>query len=34
MAGIELLVIDANTELEEFEKQIRWNAAYYAFGAR
>jgi len=34
MAGIELLVIDANTGLEDFEKQIRWNAAYYAFGAR
>ncbi len=34
MAGIELLVIDANTTLEEFEKQIHWNAAYYALGSR
>jgi len=34
MAGIELLVIDANTTLEDFEKQIRWNGAYYAFGGR
>jgi len=34
MAGIELLVIDANTTPEDFEKQIRWNGAYYAFGGR
>jgi len=34
MSGIELLVIDANTDLEAFEQQIRWNTAYYAFGAR
>ncbi|MES1170729.1 MAG: L-arabinose isomerase [Actinomycetota bacterium] len=34
MAGIELLVIDANTTLEDFEKQIRWNGAYYALGGR
>jgi L-arabinose isomerase len=34
MAGIELLVIDADTTLESFEQQIKWNGAYYAFGGR
>ena len=34
MAGIELLVIDANTTLDEFDKQIRWNTAYYSLGKR
>ena len=34
MAGIELLVIDADTTLDGFEQQIRWNGAYYAFGGR
>jgi L-arabinose isomerase len=34
MAGIELLVIDANTTADAFEQQIRWNGAYYAFGGR
>jgi len=34
MAGIELLVIDADTKVEDFEKQIRWNQAYYAMGGR
>jgi len=34
MAGIELLVIDANTTLDEFDKQIQWNTAYYALGKR
>ena len=29
MAGTELLVIDENTTLREFEKEVRWNAAYY-----
>lgn len=34
MAGIELLVIDADTTPDAFEQQIRWNSAYYAFGGR
>jgi len=34
MAGIELLVIDADTKVEDFDKQIRWNQAYYAMGGR
>jgi L-arabinose isomerase len=34
MAGIELLVIDADTTLEAFEQKIQWNSAYYAFGGR
>ncbi|MGB3731914.1 L-arabinose isomerase [Microbacterium sp.] len=29
MAGIELLVIDEATTLSEFQKQVRWNQAYY-----
>ena len=29
MAGTELLVIDEDTTLREFEKELRWNAAYY-----
>ena len=29
MAGTELLVIDENTTLPEFQKEVRWNAAYY-----
>ena len=29
MAGIELLVIDAETRIPEFKQQIRWNEAYY-----
>ena len=29
MAEIELLVIDEGTTLPEFQKQVRWNQAYY-----
>ncbi len=29
MAGIEYLLIDAETKLSEFEKELRWNAMYY-----
>ncbi|MDP9844023.1 L-arabinose isomerase [Streptosporangium lutulentum] len=29
MVGVELLVIDADTKIREFAKEIRWNQAYY-----
>jgi len=29
IAGAELLIIDNNTTLREFQKEVRWNAAYY-----
>jgi len=29
MSGVELLVIDAETTLAGFEREVRWNAAYY-----
>ena len=29
MAGTELLVIDADTTLRQFKKEVSWNAAYY-----
>jgi L-arabinose isomerase len=29
MSGVELLVIDENTTTEEFDRELRWNAAYY-----
>ncbi len=29
MAGVELLVIDESTTLEGFQRDVRWNAAYY-----
>jgi L-arabinose isomerase len=29
MAGIEFLLIDENTKLEEFRKELRWNDLYY-----
>lgn len=29
IAGAELLVIDNSTTLREFQKEVRWNAAYY-----
>jgi L-arabinose isomerase len=29
IAKTELLVIDSSTELREFAKEVRWNAAYY-----
>ncbi|HWA34958.1 MAG TPA: hypothetical protein VG737_12540, partial [Cyclobacteriaceae bacterium] len=29
MAGIELVVIDKNTQIREFKDQLRWNEVYY-----
>ena len=29
MADIELLIIDENTSIREFKKEIRWNDMYY-----
>jgi L-arabinose isomerase len=29
MAGMEFLVIDAETKLSDFEKELRWNDIYY-----
>ena len=29
MAGAELLVIDNATTLKDFQKEVRWNSAYY-----
>jgi len=34
MSGIELLVIDDATTLEGFEREVRWNAAYYRLAQR
>ncbi len=31
MAGIELLLIDGNTRLADFKKELRWNDMYYSF---
>ena len=33
MAGIEFLLIDENTRLEEFKKELRWNDLYYHMAA-
>ncbi len=33
MTGIELLVIDADTNLRDFAKEIRWNQAYHRLAA-
>ncbi len=33
MAGVELLVIDGDTNLRDFAKEIRWNQAYYRLAA-
>ncbi len=30
MAGIEFLVIDSDTRLREFKRELRWNDMYYA----
>jgi L-arabinose isomerase len=30
---VELLVIDAGTDLRQFTKEIRWNQAYYRLAA-
>lgn len=29
MAGIEYLLIDAGTQLQQFKSELRWNEAYY-----
>ena len=29
MAGIEMLVIDGSTRLQDFKKEIRWNSLHY-----
>jgi len=29
MAGVELLVIDAETRMRDFAKEVRWNQAYF-----
>jgi L-arabinose isomerase len=29
MAGIEYVLIDAKTDLAQFRKELRWNAAYW-----
>jgi len=29
MAGVEFLLIDENTCLEDFKKELRWNDLYY-----
>ncbi len=29
MSGVELLVIDERTDLRDFEREVRWNAAYH-----
>lgn len=33
IAGIELLLIDENTQLSEFKKELRWNDLYYSFSS-
>jgi L-arabinose isomerase len=33
LTGLELLVIDAGTDLRQFTKEIRWNQAYYRLAA-
>ena len=30
MAGVELVVIDADTRLRQFKQELRWNEVYYA----
>jgi L-arabinose isomerase len=32
IAGIEYLLIDESTKLQEFKKELRWNEMYYHFG--
>jgi L-arabinose isomerase len=32
MAGIELVVIDADTRLRQFKQELRWNEVYYGLG--
>jgi L-arabinose isomerase len=33
MAGLEFLVIDEDTKLEDFKKELRWNDLYYQLNA-
>ncbi len=33
LTGVELLVIDADTTLREFTRELRWNQAYYRLAA-
>jgi L-arabinose isomerase len=33
IAGIELVVIDAETRLRDFTRELRWNQAYYRLAA-
>jgi L-arabinose isomerase len=30
MAGIELVIIDNNTTIREFKKELQWNDLYFA----
>ena len=32
MAGVELVLIDADTRIAALEKELRWNEAYYQPG--
>jgi L-arabinose isomerase len=31
---MEFLVIDKNTQVQEFKKELRWNALYYSLSNR
>jgi L-arabinose isomerase len=31
MAGIEFLLIDENTKVDEFKEKLRWNDLYYRY---
>ena len=33
MAGIEFLLIDADTKLRQFKQEMRWNQAYWRLAA-
>ncbi|MCC9144318.1 MULTISPECIES: L-arabinose isomerase [unclassified Arthrobacter] len=34
MTGVELLLIDADTKLREFQREVRWNSAYYRLASK
>jgi len=34
IAGIEFLLIDENTKLDDFKKELRWNDLYYHLANR
>jgi L-arabinose isomerase len=34
MAGVEFLLIDENTSVEDFKEKLRWNELYYSIAAR